>query len=48
VRKVTKADIVGLKVDETVQITYRIGKSGRVYVDHLGAQPTPIPSALRR
>lgn len=41
VRKVTTEDIAGLKVNQKVQIIYRIGKSGRVYVDSLA----PLPAA---
>jgi hypothetical protein len=39
VRNVTPEDITGMKVNQQVRITYRVGKSGRVYVDSIAPLP---------
>lgn len=48
VRSVTDQDIAGIEVNQSVQITYRIGKSGRLYVDSFRSLPATARSAFRR
>jgi hypothetical protein len=43
VRKVTPDDIVGLEVNQQARITYRIGKTGRVYVDNIAPMSSENP-----